>query len=159
MDKRTSDYQAVLVTPFGKLGVVVSEGYLLRIDLLAVSHPKLSPTTAGAAQVVVELQNYLQNPTAPLDVRLKIDGSDFQQKVWRLLQQIPVGKTQTYGELAAVLNSSARAVGNACRSNPCPLVIPCHRVVGKTGLGGFSGKTSGPMLELKRWLLKHEGVL
>jgi methylated-DNA-[protein]-cysteine S-methyltransferase len=73
------------------------------------------------------------------------------------LRSIPPGRTRTYGELASKLGTSARAVGGACRANPCPVVVPCHRVVAANGLGGFAGDTSGRKLEVKRWLLRHEG--
>ena len=73
--------------------------------------------------------------------------------------EIPLGGVATYGELAAQLGSSPRAVGGACRNNPIPLLIPCHRVVSKTGVGGFSGEWGeGERVETKRWLLRHEGV-
>ncbi len=61
-----------------------------------------------------------------------------------------------FGALAERLHTSPRAVGNACRANPIPIVIPCHRVVSATGLGGYSGKTGGAQLALKRRLLEHE---
>jgi methylated-DNA-[protein]-cysteine S-methyltransferase len=64
----------------------------------------------------------------------------------------------TYGELARQLNTSARAVGNACRANPIPLVIPCHRVVSKSDIGGFSGSRNGAPVKSKTWLLGHEGI-
>ena len=83
-------------------------------------------------------------------------GTPFQRKVWRHLQTIPMGTTQSYGEVAKVLNSSARAVGNACRANPFLLVVPCHRVVKKTGIGGFGGKIDGEAVAIKQWLLAHE---
>jgi methylated-DNA-[protein]-cysteine S-methyltransferase len=83
-------------------------------------------------------------------------GTPYQRKVWRYLQTIPMGTTQCYGEVAKALNSSARAVGNACRANPFLLVIPCHRVVKSTGLGGFGGKTEGEAIAIKQWLLAHE---
>ena len=51
-----------------------------------------------------------------------------------------------------------RAVGQACRANPCPIVVPCHRVVAVKGLGGFAGDRDGRKLAIKRWLLRHEGV-
>ena len=63
---------------------------------------------------------------------------------------------RTYGELAKLLNSSARAVGGACRANPISLVIPCHRVVASNGLGGYGGATAGKRLAIKQWLLEHE---
>ncbi|MDH5360986.1 MAG: MGMT family protein, partial [Gammaproteobacteria bacterium] len=68
------------------------------------------------------------------------------------------GSVLSYGELAAKLNSSARAVGNACRKNPLPIIVPCHRVVAKSGIGGYSGQTEGPLIEQKRRLLRHEGI-
>lgn len=84
-------------------------------------------------------------------------GTPFQQRVWQALLQIPYGSTCSYGELAEYLGLSrgyARAVGNACGSNPLPLVIPCHRVIGTEGaLGGYSGG-----IEKKRWLLTLEGT-
>ena len=83
-------------------------------------------------------------------------GTPFQRKVWRHLQTIPMGTTQSYGEVANALNSSARAVGNACRANPFLLVVPCHRVVKKTGIGGFGGKIDGEAVAIKQWLLAHE---
>ena len=87
-----------------------------------------------------------------------MQGTPFQKKVWLALQKIPAGQVMTYGELAKQLKTSARAVGNACRANPMPLVIPCHRVVAKSGLGGFSGSQEGAPIKIKKWLLEHEGI-
>lgn len=80
-------------------------------------------------------------------------GTPFQQRVWRLVSQIPYGATRTYGDIAKKLGNAgqARAVGRACNRNPLPLIIPCHRVVGSSGLGGFAGGE-----QLKRWLLECE---
>jgi methylated-DNA-[protein]-cysteine S-methyltransferase len=74
------------------------------------------------------------------------------------LQDIPPGTVRTYAELARQLGSAARAVGGACRNNPVPILIPCHRVVGQQGLGGYTGALTGDPLGIKRWLLRHEGV-
>lgn len=81
-------------------------------------------------------------------------GTPFQQKVWRILQRIPAGTTISYQQLATRAGSprAIRAAGQACGANPIGLIIPCHRVIAKSGsLGGFSGG-----LERKRWLLDHE---
>ena len=80
-------------------------------------------------------------------------GTEFQKQVWKLISRIPYGETRTYGELARQLGSIgyARGVGQACRANPLPLLIPCHRVVENQGLGGFSGG-----VEIKKKLLKME---
>ncbi|MEW6518372.1 MAG: MGMT family protein [Thermodesulfobacteriota bacterium] len=69
------------------------------------------------------------------------EGTPFQQRVWELISQIPFGETRTYGQLAQALGHKtlARGVGQACGANPIALLIPCHRVVGHTGLGGFGG--------------------
>ena len=69
---------------------------------------------------------------------------------------IPRGETRSYGELAKQLRSAAQAVGQACGANPLPIVIPCHRVVGKAGMGGFMKHGDGAPLDIKRWLLTHE---
>jgi methylated-DNA-[protein]-cysteine S-methyltransferase len=84
-------------------------------------------------------------------------GTPFQQNVWRLLREIPAGKTATYGELAAKLGSpgAARAVGMANGMNPVAIVVPCHRVIGSAGkLVGYGGG-----IDRKRWLLTHERAL
>lgn len=106
-----------------------------------------------------QINAYFKNAQNKFDLPLDLQGTAFQKKVWRILQSIPAGKTLTYGEVARRLNSSPRAVGNACRANPVPLVVPCHRVVSAQGIGGFSGQTGGPKVAIKTWLLQHEGAL
>ena len=150
------DYQAILQTPFGALGVTMSTDRLKSIDFLPEENGSVAPVDEATRGVTAAIQGYLNDPNSTFPFELLLEGTDFQQRVWQRLMQIPVGTTVTYGQLAEELNSSARAIGNACRANPCPLVVPCHRVVGKTGLGGFAGKTSGPKLQLKIWLLSHE---
>ena len=159
MQSRQAQYQAILPTPFGALGVRVVDQRLRSIDFLPGKRAAQVPVDAATARIIQVLRDYLQDPDVPLSIEPMLQGTEFQSRVWQRLRQIPAGETLTYGQLAQELNSSPRAVGNACRANPCPLVVPCHRVVGKQGLGGFAGKTSGPKLQLKIWLLIHEGVL
>ena len=150
---------AVIKTPFAKLELVFELGVLMRVDLF--SRKKLSqPTSDVAKNVCQQVNDYCskQLPNLEFDIERQAKGTLFQKKVWRALQKIPVGQVVTYGELAQQLKTSARAVGNACRANPVPLVIPCHRVVAKTGLGGFSGSRDGLPMKIKMWLLEHEGV-
>ncbi len=109
-------------------------------------------------QTLQQILAYLKTPQFVFDLPLKPHGTEFQQSVWRYLRSIPPGEVRTYGEVAAALNSSPRAVGNACRRNPLPLVIPCHRVVSASGIGGFSGYTAGTQIDIKKQLLSHEGV-
>ena len=109
-------------------------------------------------RVVEQIMAYCQSPQRMFDLPLELEGTEFQQGVWRALLTIPPGQVKTYGELARELKTSPRAVGNACRQNPVPLIIPCHRVVAKQGIGGFGGVTQGRVLAIKQQLLRHEGV-
>jgi len=102
------------------------------------------------------LLRYIENPDAQFTLPLKLSGTPHQQKVWRSMCNITRGETRRYGELACELKSSAQAVGQACGANPIPIIIPCHRVVSKAGLGGFMRHASGDALDIKRWLLRHE---
>ncbi|KAA6186252.1 methylated-DNA--[protein]-cysteine S-methyltransferase [Thiohalocapsa marina] len=101
---------------------------------------------------------YFDDPGPPIPVPRVPTGTRFQQRVWQAISAIPAGSTRTYGELALELGTSARAVGGACRANPWPLLVPCHRVVSGHGLGGFAGAVSGRLTVVKAWLLAHEGV-
>jgi methylated-DNA-[protein]-cysteine S-methyltransferase len=87
-----------------------------------------------------------------------LDGTDFQKRVWAELLKIPPGKTVTYSDLAKKLHSHPRAIGQACKANPLPVTIPCHRVVGKNNLGGYCGKTQGKLLKRKQALLNSEKI-
>jgi len=89
-------------------------------------------------------------------VRLLERGSAFSRAVWLALTEIPIGRVMTYSDLADKLKSGPRAVAQACRNNPYPGIIPCHRVVSKAGIGGFMGQTQGPWIELKQRLLSYE---
>jgi len=149
-------YQARLKTPFGVLGIRCSENELTGIDFLPASEKPQRATTAFAKTVCEQLLRYVENPDAQFSVPLKLNGTPHQQKVWQALCNIPRGETRSYGELAAELKSAAQAVGQACGANPIPVIIPCHRVVGKAGLGGFMRHVNGDPLDIKRWLLAHE---
>ena len=150
------DYQAKLAVPFGVLGIRCSGDALTGIDFLPATEKPQRATSALAASVCEQLLCYLIDPDAKFTVPLKPGGTPHQQKVWQAMCNIPRGNTRSYGELAAELKSGAQAVGQACGANPIPIIIPCHRVVGKIGLGGFMRHASGESLDIKRWLLKHE---
>ncbi|MCW8924112.1 MAG: methylated-DNA--[protein]-cysteine S-methyltransferase [Gammaproteobacteria bacterium] len=149
----------VVRTPFTKMALMFDSDILVAVDLF--SRKKLSSPESGQAKYACQqVRDYCSNqlPDLKFDIKLKITGTAFQKKVWRALQKIPAGQILTYGELAQQLKTSARAVGNACRANPIPLVIPCHRVVAKSGMGGFAGSRAGMPMKIKMWLLEHEGV-
>lgn len=103
-----------------------------------------------------QLQAYLKDPQRGFDLPIEAKGTLFQQRVWRCLQTIPAGQTWSYGQLARHIDSSARAVGGACRRNPVALIVPCHRVVAANGPGGYAGDTNGRNMQVKQWLLAHE---
>lgn len=148
-------YDAVIAAPFGRLGVTLKDGRLADIDFLDRKIPLRVPTGTAARHVCGALRAYLKRPRK-FRLPLTTDGTDFQKRVWRAMQRIPAGKVLSYGELARTLKTGPRAVGNACRANPIPIVIPCHRVVAASGKGGFMGKTGGRALVIKDWLLTHE---
>lgn len=100
-----------------------------------------------------QLRRYFDGTLEAFDLPLHVDGSDFQRAVCDAMTAIPLGETRTYGELAAALDVPAQAIGGACGGNPIPVIIPCHRVLGASTLGGFSGMGG---VETKVWLLKHE---
>lgn len=150
------DYQAKLSVPFGVLGIHCNDEVLTGIDFLPVTERLQQPVSRLAATVCRQLLDYIDNPHVPFEVPLDLRGTPHQQKVWRAMLEIPCGQTRSYGQLAAELKSCAQAVGQACGANPVPIIVPCHRVVGKAGLGGFARHTSGTHLDIKRWLLAHE---
>jgi methylated-DNA-[protein]-cysteine S-methyltransferase len=149
-------YQAIISAPFGKLGIRCSDTDLLGIEFLPQSTKLQAPVGAMAQTICAELQAYLADPQHEIDLPFELDGTHHQCNVWQAMLDIPSGQTRSYGELAAGIGSSAQAVGQACGSNPIPLVIPCHRVVGKKGLGGFMHRGDEDALDIKRWLLAHE---
>jgi methylated-DNA-[protein]-cysteine S-methyltransferase len=151
-------YQAKLKTPFGVLGIRCEADALTGIEFLPASVKPQPPATLFAKKVCDELAAYLADPNFHFTLPLKAGGTLHQNKVWKAMCAIPCGKVRTYGDLAAELHSSPRAVGQACGNNPIPIVIPCHRVVGKAGLGGFMHHSGGDALDIKLWLLRHEGV-
>jgi len=152
------EYQAKLSVPFGVLGIRCSGDALTGIDFLPAAESPQRATCACAEKVCTQLLRYLENPDTQFSVPLELNGTQHQRKVWQAMLAIPRGETRSYGELAAALHSSAQAVGQACGANPIPVIIPCHRVVGKAGLGGFMRHASGDSLDIKRWLLVHETV-
>lgn len=109
----------------------------------------------NAIDILDDINSYLDSKRIDFS-RYTVDLgnlTDFQKRVLAEVKQIPYGMTVTYGILARDLQTSPRAIGNALSRNPAPIVIPCHRVLGKHGIGGF---TSG--VTIKKHLLRVEGV-
>lgn len=145
-------------SPLGRLRVTCAGEQVLAVDIGGVVARAPSPANALQQKIQRELAAYFRNASHRVALPLQPQGTEFQRRVWRALQAIPVGQTLTYGALAKKLHSSPRAVGNACRANPLLVIIPCHRVVAANGIGGYSGKMRGRQLDIKRWLLRHEGA-
>ena len=139
-----------------KVAVATRDGRVAEIRFLPLSAASLAPANSLAERAARQLEGYPRDPDARFDLPLAIEGTPFQRSVWEAMQRIPRGRTRTYGELAQELGGEARAVGQACGDNRLPVVIPCHRVVGANGIGGFAHATDGYLLEVKRWLLAHE---
>ncbi len=154
-------YEAVIPSPFldARLGLVFSGNALVELDFVGEEFRLLAPTHRAHKKVIQQLEKYFKHSATQLDMDITLQGSPFQKRVWQALCKIPVGKTLTYGALAKRLGTSARAIGNACRTNKIPIVIPCHRIVAKTGLGGYMGHRKGSELDIKQWLLQHEHAL
>lgn len=138
-------------TPVGWLTITEENGAITKLDWTkATSEP--SPLLASA---LAQITAYFAGERQSFDLPLKVQGSDLQRAVCDAMLAIPFGETRTYGDLAKSLNAPAQAVGQACGGNPIPVIIPCHRILGASSLGGFSGGTG---IETKVALLKHEGA-
>lgn len=151
-------YSCIITSPIGKLGLTITELKLTSLTFLTPDTPSVPPACGLSRAIVEELNAYFINPRHLFTIHFVLTGTPFQKKVWDALQYIPSGHTLSYGELAHQLNTYPRAIGQACRANPLPIIIPCHRVVAKEALGGYAGDTNGQFIAYKTWLLKHEGI-
>ena len=150
---------AVINSPIGMITIHFDGDYVRHIVLFSTGEEVADelPTLSKVEQAVSrQILAYFTQAHCHWSIKFIEQGTVFQRKVWHYLQTIPLGEMRSYSDVAQVLVSSPRAVANACRANPYPIVIPCHRVVAKSGLGGFAGKTSGKELIAKQWLLDHE---
>lgn len=149
-------YQACFPTPYTVFGIRCSEHAVTEIEFLPPATPAIAPSSKIAEAVCQALQQYLLDPHYVFDLPLALAGTPFQRRVWDEIRRIPVGETISYAELGRRVGSGARAVANACGANSFPIIIPCHRVVAASGLGGFMRGRKSPALDIKRWLLSHE---
>jgi O-6-methylguanine DNA methyltransferase len=151
--------RAEIETSFGRYTALISGAGVTRLHFPGAQHVCINDKASSARQEKIarklaeELQAYHAGDLKRFTVAVDVSGhTAFRQRVWRELKNIPYGNTLTYGEVAVRISCrSARAVGQACGANPVPLLVPCHRVVAATGLGGFSGGTG-----LKEKLLAWE---
>ncbi|CAM2823806.1 methylated-DNA--[protein]-cysteine S-methyltransferase [Legionella worsleiensis] len=143
---------SIFSTPWGRLEVAHDEHFIFNSSFTQKS--ETTPNSGLAHVIKDELEAYKHNPHHRFQLQLKPKGSPYQLNVWNELLVIPVGRTLTYGELALKLQTSPRAIGQACKRNPLALFIPCHRVVGKDNLGGYMGNPAS--ISYKERLLAHE---
>ena len=140
-------------SPLGPLTLREDGGRLLA---LAWRPPRRQDDTAILRAGISWLVAYFSASPLPALPIVVPEGELLQQAVWRIMLEIPAGETLSYGTVAKRLGADPRAVGQACGANPLPILIPCHRIVGVDGLGGYSGAGGGAT---KRFLLRHEGAL
>ncbi|MFP4129961.1 MAG: methylated-DNA--[protein]-cysteine S-methyltransferase [Halorhodospira sp.] len=131
-------------------------GRIARIEFCEERPLVVPPEGNAAQQARTALEQWPSDPLAVAALPRAPAPTPFQARVREALLAIPPGQTRTYGALARQLGSSARAVGAACRANPLPLLVPCHRVVAADGLGGYAGERAGARARLKAWLLERE---
>jgi len=171
-------YFAPLESPFGRLWAMSTPDGLARLILPSSSRRVIDPGPSLLARwrdrhtpdhhlmespsrfrdIRRWLKQYFEGGIPDVDIPLDLRGTPFQQQVWAIVRDIPYGNTITYGNISVKLrqnSSSARAVGSAVGSNPVPLIVPCHRVIGENcKLVGFGGG-----LKMKQDLLRREGIL
>lgn len=154
-------------TPIGRLQISCVDNKVTEVNL-GMDNKKSSQLHIGdtknlesifAKNIKNQFNNYFEGSLVCFTLDLEVTGTDYQKSVWQIISSIKQGETLTYSDIARQLDSSARAVGNACRANPVPIIIPCHRVVSKSGLGGFAGQREGNNVSVKTWLLEHDSCL
>jgi len=151
-------FHARLDTPFAVLGIRTIGERLTDIEYLPRGVATLAPLNKLAERACRQLERYLDDPRYRFDLPFEYIGTDFQCRVWKEISRISSGKTITYKGVAQRLKSAPRPVGGACGANRIPIIIPCHRVLASHGIGGFMHARGGAPIDIKRWLLRHEGV-
>lgn len=137
-------------SPYGRLTLTEEDGRITRLRW-GGDGEDATPLLAEAAR---QLDAYFAGTRRAFDLPVRLSpglGGD----VMRAMMAIPFGETRTYGDLAKALGAPAQAIGQACGANPVPIIVPCHRILGASGLGGFSAPGG---VETKVALLRHEGA-
>ena len=143
-----------LLTPVGTITLFAEDGALIALEWGQAPRPSGTPAPALIA-ARDQLGRYFEGRLRRFDLPLAPRGTAFQRRAWAALQAIAPGRTATYSDIARTLRSGPRAVAQACARNPLPILVPCHRVLARGGLGGYSG---GDGLATKRALLALEGA-
>lgn len=142
-------HASVLNSSLGYISIIEEDGFVTAI-LFSFIEENPSQITEKAKK---QIEEYLDRKRTTFDLPFKLFGTDFQKRVWEVISCVPYGETISYREIGERINSRGyQAIGSACGKNPLPILIPCHRILGKDNLGGF-----GAGLEIKQRLLKIEG--
>jgi methylated-DNA-[protein]-cysteine S-methyltransferase len=148
--------RASLDSPVGRLTIFEEGGFITGL-IWGGKHNESGEPTELLSRAKREIAAYFAGKRKEFDLPVKPEGSPSEIKVWQAMAAIPYGETRTYGDIAKEVGVNARAVGQACGRNPIPILLPCHRVVGASGLGGFSAPGGvdwkGKLLVLERALL------
>jgi methylated-DNA-[protein]-cysteine S-methyltransferase len=159
-------FSTLRTTIFGEIFIVVKDDKIIDLSLTDEdwenskwkNESVFSPNHPILVEAIKQLEEYFAQKRTQFNLPLEVKGTDFQQQVWNQLKNIPYGTTCSYGDVAVAIDNekAVRAVGQANRRNPIPIIIPCHRVIGKNkSLTGYSGTRT----DLKEKLLELEGVL
>ncbi|HEX9449570.1 MAG TPA: methylated-DNA--[protein]-cysteine S-methyltransferase [Dongiaceae bacterium] len=143
---------AILQTEIGWIDVGGNDSMVTRLHWHSTKPREIDPTPL-LREAARQLDAYVTGDLRTFDLPLQADGSDFAKSVWREMLAIPYGRTLTYGDVAAKLKVPAQLVGQACGQNPIAVIIPCHRILGATSLGGYTSELG---LRAKTFLLDLE---
>lgn len=146
--------ELIYKSPIGPLTILIYNGKVVRLKW---DSPKKETDECQSGshvdEITKQLDNYFSGKTNSLGIKIQMQGTQFQKSVWKSLMRIPQGETRTYSDIASTIGKpkAYRAVGSACARNRIPVIIPCHRAVGKNNTMGWSGNPGA-----KEWLLEHE---
>lgn len=152
-------------SPIGTIRVIADESGIKRIEIFddqweeyLTNNPEIVEDQDLCGEALRQLDEYFNGKRKQFDLPLSIEGTDFRKKVWQALLTIPYGEVRSYAEVAEMIGNpkAVRAVGQANKANQIPIIIPCHRVIGKSGdLVGYAGNRTS----FKEKLLEGEGFL
>ncbi len=144
-------------SPIGTLEIISQENAIINILFVSDNKADIAPPNNVLQNCITQIDDYFNQKRHTFDINFKLDGTVFQKQVWGEILNIPYGETTTYLDIAKKIGNvmAVRAVGKANGANLLPIIIPCHRVIGRNGkLVGYTGG-----LWRKKWLLKHENAL
>lgn len=148
-------YLSALETPIGKAWVESDGERITRVTFRYPGPGRNTRPPKVLKEAVLQLAAYFAGRRKKFDLPLYLVGSPYRQQVWKRLQQVRFGETATFAQVAADVGGAANSISSACEVNPLQLLVPCHRVIGSTGL--LTSYADG--LWRKKWLLQHEGAL